>query len=882
MSNLIENITEQLTIIQENNATQEHKGVPDESHTTKEIATEIAKENVLKGKFAVQQIYTELGLVDSDFTIEVEKENPDGTTRKDLHTVFAENAAGDLVMTPYNLNRTLWQKDIAKTKDAKAGGTKQVTYSIIRVAEPDKYGKYKYPSREIFADTMPLIPPILLEKFERKERIKTLVLTEGYKKAMCASVHANLDIIGLPSITHITEKEADRAEALFTCVSEIIEVCKVQNVIILFDADASQVSIKNIEDEKEATIRPKTFASQVSKIRERLKDFDIDVFFAYGKNMEEGKGLDDLISHRGFNTATEIAADLTTYNGTPKHFFRVNTAKVAKIYDVLNLNDVQAFYAANFKKIEANDFVFNGTKYYFDKEKQNVLEVPKPDVEVFNFYELIDNYTAKGEYTGTKISIIAPRVIDRLREMNFRRISIEGNKILAHIENNIVTEVEIEDIINKFMERLYKLPLTLVSEDGNEVDRERLEHLVMTQQSKYFNENMMYNLNKGEDDAVEFNNDTATVSYFYYRNCYVKVTKDGVEKKTYTELKKAIWREQILDRDFTPLESLQYIGSSWSLFINFTAGNYFENGKEKDPQRAEDLMRIIGYLMHRYYERDLRTVILTDSKDSDGKDNGRSGKGLISKGISRMLNTTPKSPTAVTIDGKDFDVHDRFKWQDLFISTKFLHISDVKKNFDFASLFNVIEEGVPVQKKNMQPFSVALKIVISTNSIITIEGSSAEARSLQFQTSTYFDGKNRTPLSEFNEWFFSADWTPEKWNMFDNFMLNNVLLYLKKGLPKVKNFNLEERKLTEGTCVDFIEFMGTIAREDVKWKKKALFEEFKKRYSDWNNEKFKQNRFSNWLNKFHQYNSEGWRIEEERLREEGDSMLTFKKEDKKD
>lgn len=859
--------------------------IPENAITPKPNEANEAKENVLKGKFATNQIYTELGLVDDDFTIQVEKETPDGLTQKVLHTIFSENKEGDLIMTPYNLNRTLWQKDIPKSKEAKMGATRQVTYSITRVAEPDKYGKYKYPSKEVFADTMPLVPPKLLIKFENKERVKTLILTEGYKKAMCASVHANLDIIGLPSITHITEKEADRAEALYICIGEIIEVCKVQNIIILFDADASQCSLKDIEIERNATIRPNNFASQVSKIRERLKDFEVDCFFAYGKNIEEGKGLDDLISHQGFDKAAEIGADLTSYNGTPKHFLRTNIAKVDKIYELLNLNDVQKFYAANFKKIEGNEFLFKGAKYYFDKEKQEVLEVPKPDVEVFDFYELIDNYTAKGQFTGTKISIIAPRVIDRCREMNFRRISVEENKILAHIENNIVTQIEIEDIIKAFMKRIYMLPQILTSEDGNEVDRERLEHLIMTQQSKYFNENMMYNLNKGQDDEVQFNNDTAIASYFYYRNCYVKVTKDGIEKKPYAELKKMIWREQILDRDFTALEPLQYIGSNWSLFINFTAGNFFEDKKEKNPKRAEDLMRIIGYLMHRYYERDLKTVIFTDSKNSDGKDNGRSGKGLISKGISRMLNTNKKSPTAVTIDGKEFDPHEKFKWQELYISTKFLHISDVKKNFDFSSLFNVIEEGVPVQKKNMQPFSVSLKIVISTNAIVTIEGSSAEARSLQFQTSTYFDGKIRTPLSEFNEWFFSADWTAEKWNMFDNFMLNNVVLYLKKGLPKVKNFNLEQRILTEGTCTEFIEFIETIAQDGLNWKKKALFEEFKKRYSDWNNEKFKQNRFSNWLNKFSEYNSDGWKIHEERLRGEGDAKLTFiqtKKEDADD
>ena len=146
--------------------------IPENAITPKPNEANEAKENVLKGKFATNQIYTELGLVDDDFTIQVEKETPDGLTQKVLHTIFSENKEGDLIMTPYNLNRTLWQKDIPKSKEAKMGATRQVTYSITRVAEPDKYGKYKYPSKEVFADTMPLVPPKLLIKFENKERVK--------------------------------------------------------------------------------------------------------------------------------------------------------------------------------------------------------------------------------------------------------------------------------------------------------------------------------------------------------------------------------------------------------------------------------------------------------------------------------------------------------------------------------------------------------------------------------------------------------------------------------------------------------------------------------------------------------------------------------------
>ena len=68
-----------------------------------------------------------------------------------------------------------------------------------------------------------------------------------------------------------------------------------------------------------------------------------------------------------------------------------------------------------------------------------------------------------------------------------------------------------------------------------------------------------------------------------------------------------------MPREYKPIHNpTHYRSSTWGLFVNFIAGNYFENGQEKDPARAEDLQQLIGYARGAYalgYVDDLRDPI---------------------------------------------------------------------------------------------------------------------------------------------------------------------------------------------------------------------------------------------------------------------------------
>ncbi len=63
--------------------------------------------------------------------------------------------------------------------------------------------KYQMPKGQ---GSYPFFPPALVGKYDRKEKIQTLFLTEGYIKAFKGAMHG-VDVVGVASITHLKNKE---------------------------------------------------------------------------------------------------------------------------------------------------------------------------------------------------------------------------------------------------------------------------------------------------------------------------------------------------------------------------------------------------------------------------------------------------------------------------------------------------------------------------------------------------------------------------------------------------------------------------------------------------------------------------------------------------
>ena len=218
---------------------------------------------------------------------------------------------------------------------------------------------------------------------------------------------------------------------------------------------------------------------------------------------------------------------------------------------------------------------------------------------------------------------------------------------------------------------------------------------------------------------------------------------------------------------------------------------------ERISPRYESLVTIIGYLLHSHFSGKLKATIFTDSKISD-MPSGRTGKTLLGQALAYIKKYTE-------INAKDFDPANKHKYQEANLDTQIIHLNDVKKNFDIESLFNDITEGIVVDKKNVKPFKVKTKLMISANKTIRIEGASAKDRVIEFEFADHYNEKF-SPEDEFGHWFF-RDWSEAEWMKFYNFFLFCICSYLKKGIIVASPVNLNRRKLLENTSQEFVEFM---------------------------------------------------------------------------
>jgi len=103
-----------------------------------------------------------------------------------------------------------------------------------------------------------------------------------------------------------------------------------------------------------------------------------------------------------------------------------------------------------------------------------------------------------------------------------------------------------------------------------------------------------------------------------------------------------------------------------------------------------------------------------------------------------------------------------------------------------------------------------------------------------------------------------VDWDDAEWCQFDNYMIQNLQLYLDKGLLKSHSVNQEIRNLGVETSHEFLEWCGLIEGEmdnplvskGRKSYKQTLYVEFTSEYPDYapkSKMSITRNRFYKWL-----------------------------------
>tara|TARA_R100001510_G_C7654188_1_gene212810 strand:- start:34 stop:2388 length:2355 start_codon:yes stop_codon:yes gene_type:complete len=356
--------------------------------------------------------------------------------------------------------------------------------------------------------------------------------------------------------------------------------------------------------------------------------------------------------------------------------------------------------------------------------------------------------------------------------------------------------------------------------------------------TKFFQETFLNYVSRIEPNFMV---DNTEESYLYYMNCAVKVTKDNVETISYRNLKGHVWEKQKIDRDFIKSD---FTDSEFKYFIKNISGERSDSTKSMEST--------LGYLMHSHKPASYcPAVILNDEIISDNPEGG-TGKGIFVKSISHIKKM-------VIIDGKGFSFQKSFPYQRVQVDTQTLVFDDVAKNFDFERLFSVITEGITLEKKNKDeihiPFEYSPKIVITTNYAIKGAGNSFERRKWDLEFKQYYT-KSFTPESDFGHMLFS-EWTDSEWSKFDNYMIDNLQLYLKRGLVVCEFKNLKVRNFIAETNSDFWEWADSndnvYTDKGTSFLGMELFNNFIEEYPDYGPYgKFKvsHSKFYKWLDSY--------------------------------
>jgi hypothetical protein len=364
--------------------------------------------------------------------------------------IFSYDAKGNIRILVYTITGeliTYLQMGDGKMSHLNAKTRK---YYITRLRDPKKnakgeIAKYLLPKGQ---GTYPFFSPSLIQKFKDKEKITTLVMTEGYFKAAKGCMH-NLDIVGLSSITHMKDPKTG---ALHGDIKKLIVACQVENVIWLQDGDCLDITSNDIEY-ADLYKRPHGFFQTVNTFRDLFSDYDCKKYFAHVR-MEaidsKPKGLDDmLVALKG--SEHEVTADLLNLAKPPIFFYRTDVSfGMGALHKYFNLDSIDSFFLFHVqrrKELYEKAFLYHGTKYKYNQETAKV-EVVVPG-EAKNYFRVGDQYHAFVE--------IPNKYGDNERSFHRRMKGTinddHGKKIFDHIPKyqafcNVPDHVNYQPVIN--------------------------------------------------------------------------------------------------------------------------------------------------------------------------------------------------------------------------------------------------------------------------------------------------------------------------------------------------------------------------------------------------------------------------------------------------
>lgn len=698
------------------------------------------------------------------------------------------------------------------------------------------------------------IPQAIRNAYADGRVISRLFIQEGEKKAEKASKHGMLSV-GIMGINNIGQQNKLPYE-----LQLIVQKCHVKEVIFVLDSDWDHLS-DHLDPTKPVESRPKSFFTAVRNFRDYFRTFNnlgifIETYFATIKS-EKDKGIDDLLTMTLKGNEKELLDDFNfctnEKSGEGKHVNcnKITTETDGKILEYWKLNRLEDFCEKYHDTlIELKEFTYGKHRWKFDETGKPVLSQPLLDDETFWSMETWE--TKAG--VKTRYSFDYENAYNFLRNRGYGRIMMaSGVYMFANVLNRVVTIVEAYEI-KDFVMQLAK-----------EICPKDIRNMLYRGGKMYFGPDSMGNL---DFFYPTFEVADKNYQNLFFKDKYVKITAETIDIKPLTDMQNYVWSDKIKDFDFQLLqekqpfmefsqitdevlekmrssgrdtEGLEIHKGKWSSdlsetamkshFVNFLihtsdfywreavdehfdpeTGKYSRTLKKENKQSMEEQLETslhfiskvtaIGYLLHKYRNSSCeKAVIAEDGKMGEvGDSNGRTGKSLIGKAIGKII-------PQVVINGKNSKLtEDQFLFEEVTEKTDNIFIDDVRANVDFEFFFPIITGMMTInakaEKKFTLPESEMPKLYITTNHSINGQTASFKDRQALIAFSDYYND-NYKPLDDFGTNFFD-EWDHEQWNLFYNFMVYCLQMYLRHGIISPPTERLERRRLRQFIGEDFL------------------------------------------------------------------------------
>ena len=361
-----------------------------------------------------RRIFDEIGLTPKQNRITLRYETGvDERDGKGTFDIFSEDEEGTIKIRVFTLAGWLVQypdPNMGKTYDH-SSITRLKEYFVTRIApqniKDEDAPKYRFPKGQ---GIYPFFPPNLLEKFRKKEDIDTLILTEGYFKSMCASLHG-FYVVGLGSITHYADSNTHE---LHQDIKLLINTCHVKKVVLLYDGDCLNISMKDFAKHRDLSRRPRIFYNAIMNTRDLLIDFSaVRIEFAHVKSenlVDHPKGLDDLLLTPAYKgKAEEILKDLTEDDINGRYFFRMNVRdQFKRLKKHFYLDSIDNFYKHWAEVIGESEFIYERMVYLYDKSEEKVQRAMPLAIKDFvrvgdDYFEMIQRPNIRTGQLETKL-----------------------------------------------------------------------------------------------------------------------------------------------------------------------------------------------------------------------------------------------------------------------------------------------------------------------------------------------------------------------------------------------------------------------------------------------------------------------------------------------